>query len=101
MKKMCIGLLLGAMLVCIFAPGVSARSRPYWMDALQTGVDRPKGEADPWVDVDYIPPDEPPNSDGSTTQSDLLDSFQSVWIAFTKLFLPEPSVQPSSQRGEK
>lgn len=101
MKKMCIGLLLAAMLVCVFAPGVSARSRPLWMDQLQDHADTPQGEADPWVDVDYISPDEPSDSDGSTTQSDLFDSLHSVWITFTKLFMPEPSVQPGSPRGEK
>ncbi|MCB2231119.1 hypothetical protein KQH82_10425 [bacterium] len=54
MKKMCIGLLLAAMLVCVFAPGVSARSRPLWMDQLQDHADTPQGEEGGWGSWDKV-----------------------------------------------
>lgn len=61
MKKMCIGLLLAAMLVGVFAPGVSARSRPLWMDQLQDHADKPQGEETGWgVESTPIVPEKEP-----------------------------------------
>lgn len=61
MKKICVALVMVAMLVCIFAPGVSARSRPLWMDQLQNRADKPQGDEGGWgVETQTVEPERSP-----------------------------------------
>lgn len=74
MKKICVALVMVAMLVCIFAPGVSARSRPLWMDQLQNRADKPDSDGGPWI-VDPVSREQ----DTRTIISDFVDFLRSLF----------------------
>ena len=61
MKKLCVSLLLAAFLVGILAPGVSARSRPEWMDQIRDHAEQPQGDEGGWgVETQEVAPEQPP-----------------------------------------
>ncbi|MDX9858822.1 MAG: hypothetical protein RBT76_13605 [candidate division Zixibacteria bacterium] len=91
MKKICVALVMVAMLVCIFAPGVSARSRPMWMDQLQNRADKPQGEETGWnVDAAVVGPE--------TTEPDheAIQPMRHLWLdVIVRLLVPVSYPSPT------